>query len=117
VLNRNAFQVDSFEAANIDCGHPIALWISAFSIWVNAARLAKAVLDNVLVKRVRPDVLFRCEQAQLVARHKPQKRSFTGTHRAIACHCAIELAFYLERNLPAVTATLVLHVGTLLKFC
>jgi hypothetical protein len=31
VLNRNAFQLDSFEAANIDCGDPIALWIDAFS--------------------------------------------------------------------------------------
>jgi hypothetical protein len=77
---------------------------------VNTARLAKAVLDNVLVERVRADVLFRCEHVQLLARHEPQERSFARTHRAIACHRAIELAFDLERNLPAVTATLVLHV-------
>jgi hypothetical protein len=69
VLNRNAVQVDSFEAANIDCGHPVALWIGAFSVRVNTARLAKAVLDNVLVERVRADVLFRCEHVQLFARH------------------------------------------------
>jgi hypothetical protein len=72
VLNRNAFEVDSFEAANIDCGHPIALWIAAFSVRVYATRLTKAVLDNVLVERVRADVLFRGEHVQLFARHKPQ---------------------------------------------
>jgi hypothetical protein len=110
VLNRNVFQVDSVEAANIDCGRPIALWIGAFSVRVNATRLAKAVLDNMLIERVRADVGFGCEQVQLFARHKPQQRSFAGTHRAIACHRPIELAFDLERNLPAVAATLVLHV-------
>jgi hypothetical protein len=110
VLNRNAFQVNSFEAANIDCGHPTALWVGAFSVRVNAARLAKTVLDDVLVERVRAEVLFRCEHVQLLARYKPQERSFAGTHRAIAGHRPIELAFYLEPNLAAVTATLVLHV-------
>jgi len=110
VLNRNAFQVDSFEAANIDCGDPIALWIDAFSVRMNAARLAKAVLDDSLVERVRADVPFRCEHVQLIARHKPQKRSFAGTHRAIARHRPIDFAFDLERNLPAVTATFVFHV-------
>jgi hypothetical protein len=110
VLNRNAFQVDSFEAANIDCGDPITLWIDALAIRVNAARLAKAVLDNPLVERVRADVLFRREHVQLFARHKPQKRSFAGTHRAIARHRPIDFAFDLERNLPAVTATFVFHV-------
>src|SRR5438034_8761263 len=72
----------------------------------------KAVLDDVLVERVGADVLFRCEQAQLGARHKPQERSFAGTHRAIARHRPIEIAFYLERNLAAVTVTFVLHVGS-----
>ena len=72
----------------------------------------KAVLDDVLVERVGADVLFRREHVQLFARHKPQERSFAGTHRAIARHRPIEIAFYLERNLAAVTATLVLHVGS-----
>jgi DNA-directed RNA polymerase subunit N (RpoN/RPB10) len=73
VLNRNAFQVNSFEAANIDCGHPVAFWIGTFSVRVNATRLAKAVLDDLLVERVRADVLFRCEHVELFARHKPQE--------------------------------------------
>jgi len=32
VLNRNAFKVDSCDAANIDCGDPVALGIGAFSL-------------------------------------------------------------------------------------
>jgi hypothetical protein len=58
VLDRNAFQVDSFEAANIDRAHAIALGIDAFAIGVNAAGLAKAVFDNVLIEGIGADVLF-----------------------------------------------------------
>jgi hypothetical protein len=111
-LNRNALQVNAFEAANIDCRHPIALWIGAFSVRVNATCPAKAVLDNVLVESVRAAVLFGCEQVQPIARHKPQERSFTGTDRAIACHRLVDFAFHLERNLTAMAATFVLHFGS-----
>jgi hypothetical protein len=58
VLNRDAFQVDSFEAANIDGAHSIALRIDAFSVRVNATRLAKAVFDDVLVEGICTDVFF-----------------------------------------------------------
>jgi hypothetical protein len=110
MLNRHTVQVNSFEAANIDCSHPIALWIGALSVRVNTTGLAKAVLDNMFVEGVRAKVLFRCEQVQLVARHEPQKRPFAGTHRAIACHRPIELAFDLEPNLTAVAATFIFHL-------
>jgi hypothetical protein len=63
VLNRDVFQINSFEAANIDGGGLISLWINAFSVRVNATGLAKMMLDNMLVERVRAEVLFRCEQA------------------------------------------------------
>jgi hypothetical protein len=116
MLNRHASQVDSIEAANIDRGHRIAVGVAAFSIRMNATRSAKAMLDNVLVERVRADGLFRCEQVQVFARHKPQKRSFTGAHRAIARHRPVELAFYLEGNLATVTATVVLHLSSPLRF-
>jgi hypothetical protein len=109
VLDRNAFQVDSFEATNIDCGRPITLWIGPFSVRMNTAGLAKAVFDDVLVERVRADILFRCEHAQLFPWHKPKERSFAGTHGTIACHRAVKFAFDLECNLAAVTAALVLH--------
>src|SRR6266403_6139370 len=111
VLNWNALQINSFEAANIDCGHPIALWIGPFSVGMNAAGLAKAVLDDVLVEGVRADILFRCEHVQLFPWHKPQERSFAGTHGAIAGHRAGKFAFDLEGNLAAVTATFVLHAS------
>jgi hypothetical protein len=112
VLNRNAIQIDSFEAANIDCGYPIAPRIGAFAVGVNAACPAKAVLDHVLVESVRADVPIRCEHAQLFAGHEPQERSFARAHRAIARHRPVELALYFERNLSAVTATLILHVSS-----
>jgi hypothetical protein len=72
-LHRDVFQIDIFEAANIDRGHSIPLRINAFSVGVNAARPAKAVLDNVLVECVRADLPFRCEQAQLFAGHEPEE--------------------------------------------
>ena len=59
MLNRKLFQINSFEAANIDRGHPIALWIGTFAVRVDAAGLAKAMLDHVLVERVRADILYR----------------------------------------------------------
>jgi len=111
VLNRNAFQLHSFEAANIYRGYPIALRIGAFSVRVNAAVLAKTVLDHMLVEGVYADVVVGSEHAQLIAGDKPQERSFTGTHGTIACHGAIDLAFDLEGNFPAMTTTFVLHVG------
>jgi hypothetical protein len=52
VLNRNTLYINAFEAPNIDGGHPISLWIGAFSIRVNATDPAEAVLDNVLVERI-----------------------------------------------------------------
>ena len=83
---------------------------------MNATRPAEAMLDKVLIERVRADGLVRCQQVQLFARHKPQERSLAGTHRAIARRRAIELAFYFEGNFPAVTATLVSHVSSPWRF-
>jgi ABC-type uncharacterized transport system substrate-binding protein len=63
VLNWNTIEIDSFETTNINCGRPVALGIDSFRVWVNAAGVAKAVLDNVLVESVRADVGFGCKQA------------------------------------------------------
>jgi hypothetical protein len=111
MLHWNALQINSFDAANIDCGHPIAFGIDPFTVGMNSAGLAKAVLDDVLVEGVRADILFRCEHVQLFPWHKPQERSFAGTHGAIAGHRPIKVAFDLEGNLAAVAATFVLHVS------
>src|SRR5262250_2279235 len=110
MLNRNAIQVNAFETANIDGGYSIAVWIRAFAVWVNAASPAKTVFDDVFVERVCAAVVFRREQVKLFARHKPQERSFARTHGAITCHCPMNLAFYLERDLTAVAAAPVFHV-------
>jgi hypothetical protein len=110
VLNRHALQVDSLKAANIDGSHPVALGIGGFPKRVNATRLAKPVLDDVLVERVRTDVLIRCQHVQLFPGDKPQERSLAGTHGAIARHCPIEITLYLERYLATVTTTFVFHV-------
>jgi hypothetical protein len=61
VLNRHAFQIDAFETADIDGGHPATLWIGAFAVRVNTAGLAKVVFDDVFVERVGAEVRFRSE--------------------------------------------------------
>jgi hypothetical protein len=71
MLHRDSVQVDAFEAANIDRRYPIAILIGSFSIRVNAAVCAKAMLDNVLVKSVSGDIFLAGEQTEPVARHEP----------------------------------------------
>jgi hypothetical protein len=86
VLYRNGLQLDSFETANIDCSHPVALGIDTLTIGMNATGLAETVLDDVLIERVRANPFFGREQAQLVARHEPKEGSFARAHGAVACH-------------------------------
>ena len=78
MLNRHTVQINSFEAANINCSRPIALWIGALSVRVNATGLAKAVLDNMFVEGVRAKVLFRCEQVQLGRAAQTTKATLYG---------------------------------------
>ena len=112
MLNRNFFQIHSVEAANVDRGHAVTLWVDAFAVRMNAARGTKAMFDDVLIERVGGDVPFRGEHTELIARHKPQKRSLAGTDRTIAGHCSVEVAFDLKRNLAAVTTAGILHEGS-----
>jgi hypothetical protein len=93
MLNWNCLQINSIEATNINCRHPIAIRINPFAKRVNAARRAEAMFDDMFVERVRTDFVFGSEQAQLGARHKPQERAFTATHGAIARHRPGEFAF------------------------
>src|ERR1700752_3284527 len=75
MLHRHFFQFDAFETADVDRRRLISLGIDAFSIGMDSTGRAKAVLDDVLVEGVRAEVVFRGEQAKLLARHEPQKRS------------------------------------------
>jgi len=112
MLHLNFFQVDSIETTNINCRHPIAFRIDTFAKRMDAAGRAKAMFNDMLVERVGADIVFRRNQAHLIARHKPQERAFTAAHGAIARHRAGEFAFDFKGYLAAVTATFVLHGTT-----
>jgi hypothetical protein len=73
VPHRNRRKVDGFEAPQIDGDHAIALRIHALAIGMDAARWAEAVLDAVLVERVRAGSFLSSSQLQLVSRNKPQE--------------------------------------------
>src|SRR5258706_8748940 len=107
----NACQIDAVKAANIDRRHPVALGIAAFTVWMNPAGRAKAVLDHMLVESIGGEVVVAREYAQLFARDKPQQRAFARTHRAIARRRALQFTFDLERDLATMAAALVIHAG------
>ena len=98
VLNRNACQVNPFDAPNIDCSDLVPLGIGAFAVWMDTACLTKAMLDHLLVESVGSDLLFRREHSQLFARHKPQERSLARTDRTIACQCRVNFTFSFEHD-------------------
>lgn len=73
MLHRHFFQVDIFQAADIDRGRRVAFGIRTFGIGMDAAHWAEAVLDDVLVECMGADVFFGREQLQLVTGCEPQK--------------------------------------------
>src|ERR1700687_486005 len=109
VLHRNGCEVNAFKAANIDSSHGLAL-VNGLGIRMNAACPAEMVPDEMLVERIRANIFFRGEQAQVFARHEPQERAFARADRAVARHRLGDFTFNLECDLAAVTATLVEHV-------
>jgi hypothetical protein len=63
VLYRNARKIEVFDTANIDGGHHCAAARgNAFSVWMNAAIRAEAMLDRVFVKCVGAGSRFRREE-------------------------------------------------------
>jgi hypothetical protein len=61
MLHWNSIEIDFVEAAQVNRRRKIALGVGAFSVRVNAAGLAKAVLDDMLVECVSAEVFFRGE--------------------------------------------------------
>jgi hypothetical protein len=59
VLNRNRFQIDIFQTANVDSRHTVALRINTFAKRMDAACIAKSMLDHMLVERVGTERLLR----------------------------------------------------------
>jgi hypothetical protein len=63
---------------------------------MDAARRAEAVLDAVLVERVRAGSFLSSSQLQLVSRNKPQERSPARANGAVTCERTIDLSFDIE---------------------
>jgi hypothetical protein len=68
------------------------------------------VLDGVFVERVRAGVLVGRQELQLLPRSEPHESALALADGAIAGRGTRECAFNLERNVPAVAASLVEQV-------
>jgi hypothetical protein len=73
VLNWDSGQVEILDAPQVDGGNGIALWIRAFTVRMNTALGTEAVLDDVLVERVRTGGRFWCSQVQALPRNEPKQ--------------------------------------------
>jgi hypothetical protein len=65
--------------------------------------------DLVPVEKVAAHPVIRAQQAQMIARHGPKQRTFPHADGAIAGDGRGDVAFDLEGDLSAVTASLVEH--------
>ena len=109
VLDRHAFQIDIFQAANIDGRRRLSLGIDAFSEGVHPANRAKAVLDDVFIEGIGGQILFGAEQFHPVPRNKPHQGSLANTDGTIAGHGPRDFSLDLEDDFAAVAAALVFH--------
>jgi hypothetical protein len=102
-------QVDAIQAAGVDRHHVFASRGKAFTKRRTSALGTEAVFDLVLIERVGGHAGFGCEQAKILAGHKPMQRAALAANGAIALHDLFKIALGFESNLPAVTATFVNH--------
>ena len=114
-MYRYGRKVDSVDAAQVDRGHAVALRVRAFAVWMDAAGGAEAMLDRMLVEGVGAGGVFRGEQGESVAGDEPEQRSFTRADRAVAGQGAVDVAFELEDDVPAVAASFASHGIYLLR--
>lgn len=77
---------------------------------MHAALWTKAVLDDVFFERVRAGVLVGRQKLQLLPRNEPHESTLALADGAIAGRGTCECSFNLERNVPAVAASLVEQV-------
>jgi hypothetical protein len=77
------------------------------------------MFDDVLVERVRGEIISRCREPQLVTRHEPEQITFAAAVRAIALDDLLNFAINLECDPTAMTAALVHHghlsISTMIK--
>jgi DNA-binding transcriptional LysR family regulator len=107
--------IDIFETAHVDGRHRAAVGRGAFAVRVHAANGAEAMTDHVLVEGVRAGVLLGCREMEVLEGNEPHQRAFALAYRTVARHDAGWLAFDLESDASAMTASLVRH-GDLLMW-
>jgi hypothetical protein len=73
--NRNAIELDPFEAANIDGSHGFSGLVARLGVGVNTADGAEVVFDGVLVERVGAGVFVGGEQTKVFPGDEPQERT------------------------------------------
>ena len=67
------------------------------------------VLDDMLVEGVGRQVAFRCNEAQLLTRDKPQQVAFAAAMRAVTLRDLAKVTLDLEGDMTAMTAAFVGH--------
>src|SRR5262245_38463937 len=95
LLHRNLLDVEVFQAADVDRGHRVAGAILAPGKRLDAAMLAEAVLDDVLVERIGSEIRLAAQQREFFPRGEPQQPAASRAHRAIAGIGLVDLAFHL----------------------
>ena len=68
------------------------------------------MLDDVLVESVGHQAFLCREQRELWSWHEPKQITLATAMRAIALHGLFQGALDFEGNLPAMTATFVVHL-------
>ncbi len=109
VLHRDAVKREALDAADVQRRHALPLRVDALAVNMYAAYGAEAMLDDVVVEGVGACSVFRRFELHLLARHEPQQRALALADRAISAQRARDLAFDVERNASAMTASGVVH--------
>ena len=102
-------QIHILKTANIDRHSTVSGRIDTFPKRMDTALRAKAVSDLVFVKRIGAKILFRRKQMKAFPREHPEKRPFLRANGTIAFNHLRQIAFNLESNVSAMTASFVNH--------
>src|SRR6187455_3760322 len=109
VVHRHLLELEILQTTNVDGRGGHAFRIGALAKRQNAAVLAEAVFDDVLVEGVGRKFRF-ARELHLLARHEPQQRAALRADGAVAGYGAGDLAFHFDGHLAAMTAAAIFHV-------
>src|SRR5690349_8558950 len=108
MLDLYLVQVDVLEDAQVDRGHRGAFLVG-LAMRMDAAGRAEAVRDDVLVEEIILERVRTLGELHARARNEPEWRALAMADRAVAHDRALDVAFHLELDRAAVTASFVLH--------